>query len=127
MSGGITIINHMIPEWFYHADLKCLMTLYVDVSISAGETFMHDDVVRNILHYVHDGSHTTEDSMQILVTDGVTTATTQLEIHVSGTDSEGPRLAPGSLLTISVPEKSSETITRSHLAYTVSISFFPDG
>ncbi|XP_078258376.1 extracellular matrix organizing protein FRAS1 isoform X5 [Rhinoraja longicauda] len=87
------------------------------VEMVKGETFMHDDVIRNILHYVHDGSHTTEDSMQILVTDGVTTATTQLEIHVSGTDSEGPRLAPGSLLTISMPEKSSEIITRSHLAY----------
>ncbi|XP_062899606.1 extracellular matrix protein FRAS1 isoform X1 [Mobula hypostoma] len=87
------------------------------VEMVKGETFTHDDVVRNILHYVHDGTPATEDSMQILVTDGVTTATTLLEIHVSGTDSEGPQLVPGSLLTISVPEKSFATITRSHLAY----------
>ncbi|XP_038647741.1 extracellular matrix protein FRAS1 [Scyliorhinus canicula] len=82
-----------------------------------GDTFTHDDLVRNAIHYVHGGTLTTEDNMQILVTDGITTATTMLEVHISATDSDGPRLAPESLLTISVPAKSLKTITRSHLAY----------
>ncbi|XP_069782867.1 extracellular matrix organizing protein FRAS1 [Narcine bancroftii] len=78
--------------------------------VAGGEAFTHDT-----LHYVHDGTLTSEESIQIL--DGITMATTLLEIQDSGADSDGPRLAPGSPLTISVPEQSSETITRSHLAY----------
>ncbi|XP_059502133.1 extracellular matrix protein FRAS1 isoform X2 [Stegostoma tigrinum] len=83
-----------------------------------GDTFTHDDIARNAIHYIHGGTPTTQDRMQILVTDGVTTATTLLEVHISAIDGDGPMLAPESLLTISVPAKSFETITRSHLAYT---------
>ncbi|XP_065453534.1 extracellular matrix organizing protein FRAS1 isoform X1 [Chrysemys picta bellii] len=86
--------------------------------MKAGDTFTYEDVTRNALQYVHDGSSVAEDSMEISVTDGVTTATTVLKVKVSLMDSDGPRLAPGCSLTVTVASKSSVTLSRSHLAYT---------
>uniref|UniRef100_A0A4W3I1G5 Fraser extracellular matrix complex subunit 1 n=1 Tax=Callorhinchus milii TaxID=7868 RepID=A0A4W3I1G5_CALMI len=80
-----------------------------------GDAFTQDNVERNTLQYLHHGSQTTEDSMRILVTDGVTSVTVLLKVWVTVND--GPQLAPGSLLSISVPEKNSGAVTRSHLAY----------
>ncbi|XP_062470145.1 extracellular matrix organizing protein FRAS1 [Pezoporus occidentalis] len=85
--------------------------------MGAGDTFTYEDVTRNALQYVHDGSSATEDSMEISVTDGVTTVTTVLRVEVSLLDTNGPQLAPGCLLAVTVASKSSVTLSRLHLAY----------
>uniref|UniRef100_A0A8C9EKS7 Calx-beta domain-containing protein n=1 Tax=Pavo cristatus TaxID=9049 RepID=A0A8C9EKS7_PAVCR len=89
----------------------------VQKHMRAGDTFTYEDVTRNALQYVHDGSSVAEDSMEISVTDGVTTVTTVLRVEVSLLDSSGPQLAPGCLLAITVASKSSATLSRLHLAY----------
>jgi len=62
--------------------------------------------------------------MEISVTDGVTTVTTVLRVEVSLLDNNGPQLAPGCLLAITVASKSSVTLSRLHLAYIVSFHLF---
>lgn len=94
------------------------------ISFWEGDTFTYEDVTRNALQYVHDGSAAAEDSMEISVTDGVTTVTTVLRVEVSLLDNSGPQLAPGCLLAITVASKSSATLSRLHLAYTVSFCLF---
>ncbi|MEE6460302.1 hypothetical protein FKM82_000916 [Ascaphus truei] len=89
----------------------------IQAPMNAGDTFTYEDVNRNALHYLHDGSTTSEDSMEIAVTDGITTTTTLLRVVVSLANDNGPRLVPGSLLAITVTSRSSVIITRSHLAY----------
>ncbi|XP_066488376.1 extracellular matrix organizing protein FRAS1 [Tiliqua scincoides] len=86
--------------------------------LGAGDTFTYEEMARNDLQYVHDGSSTTEDSMEVAVTDGVTKTVTVLKVEVLLMDNDGPRLAPGCSLTVTVPSKGSVIITRSHLAYT---------
>nr|XP_014352206.1 PREDICTED: extracellular matrix protein FRAS1-like [Latimeria chalumnae] len=81
----------------------------------AGDIFTNDEIMQNPLEYIHDGTTTTEDKMEFSVTDGFASVTTVVKVRVTGED--GPRLAPGSFLTIAVAEKSSVVITRSHLAY----------
>lgn len=89
-----------------------------------GDTFTYEDVTRNALQYVHDGSAAAEDSMEISVTDGVTTVTTVLRVDVSQLDTHGPQLAPGCSLAVTVASKSSVTLSRQHLAYTVGFHLF---
>ncbi|XP_064918597.1 extracellular matrix organizing protein FRAS1 isoform X3 [Columba livia] len=84
----------------------------------AGDTFTYEDVTRTALQYVHDGSSAAEDSMEISVTDGVTTVSTVLRVAVSPWESSAPQLAPGCSLAITVPSNSSVTLSRLHLAYT---------
>lgn len=62
--------------------------------------------------------------MEISVTDGVTTVTTVLRVEVSLLDTDGPQLAPGCLLAVTVASKSSVTLSRLHLAYIVSFHLF---
>ncbi|XP_053260348.1 extracellular matrix organizing protein FRAS1 [Podarcis raffonei] len=85
--------------------------------LSAGDTFTYEEVTRNALQYIHDGSSAAEDTMEISVTDGITTATAILKVEVALINSEGPRLDPGCSLSITVAAKSSVIITRSHFAY----------
>ncbi|XP_007496032.2 extracellular matrix organizing protein FRAS1 isoform X2 [Monodelphis domestica] len=85
--------------------------------MNTGDHFTYKDITQNALRYVHDGSSATEDRMEISVTDGIATATTLVNVEVSWTDRSSPRLATGSLLTATLPSKSSITLTRSHLAY----------
>ncbi|XP_069482442.1 extracellular matrix organizing protein FRAS1 [Ambystoma mexicanum] len=87
------------------------------IHMTAGNTFTYEEVTRNALQYVHDGSSVVEDSMEISVTDGVFSATTVVRVEVSLSSKNGPHLVPGTLQTITVAGKSSVTITRSHLAY----------
>lgn len=102
------------------------LSSFPDLCISSweGDTFTYEDVTRNALQYVHDGSSAAEDSMEISVTDGVTTVTTVLRVEVSLLDNNGPQLAPGCLLAITVASKSSATLSRLHLAYIVSFRLF---
>ncbi|XP_071971616.1 extracellular matrix organizing protein FRAS1 [Engystomops pustulosus] len=90
----------------------------IQTPMTTDDTFTYEDLNRNAVHYVHDGSATTEDSMEIAVTDGVTSTTTLLKVLVTLANDNGPRLVPGSLLSVTVPSKSSVVITSSNLAYT---------
>lgn len=85
-----------------------------------GDTFTYDDVERNALQYMHDGSSAWEDSMEISVTDGLTVTTSEVKVKVSPSENRGPRLAPGSSLSMNVPSQRTALITRSQLAYVVS-------
>uniref|UniRef100_A0ABM5GKG1 Extracellular matrix organizing protein FRAS1 n=1 Tax=Pogona vitticeps TaxID=103695 RepID=A0ABM5GKG1_9SAUR len=83
-----------------------------------GDTFTYEEITHNALQYIHDGSSTTADKMEISVTDGLTTATVVLKVEVTPREIDGPKLDPSCSLAIAVAGKSSVTITRSHLAYT---------
>lgn len=85
-----------------------------------GDTFTYDEVERNVLQYVHDGSSAWEDSLEISVTDGLTVTTSEVKVEVSPSENRGPRLAPGSSLSMTVASQHTAIITRSHLAYVVS-------
>ncbi|CAH6883331.1 Fras1 [Phodopus roborovskii] len=86
-------------------------------SMAAGDTFTYSEVERNILQYVHDGSSAWEDSMVISVTDGLTVTTSEVKVEVSPSENRGPRLAPGSSLSMTVASQRTAVITRSNLAY----------
>lgn len=85
-----------------------------------GDTFTHEDVEKNVLQYVHDGSSAREDSMEITVTDGISATAVEVRVEVSLSQARGPRLAAGASLSLTVAGKSTAVITRSHLAYVVS-------
>lgn len=85
--------------------------------MAAGDTFTHEDVEKNVLQYVHDGSSAREDSMEITVTDGISATAVEVRVEVSLSQARGPRLAAGASLSLTVAGKSTAVITRSHLAY----------
>jgi hypothetical protein len=87
-----------------------------------GDTFTYDDIEKNAVLYVHDGSFAREDSMEISVTDGLTVTTSEVRVEVSLSEDHGPQLAASSSLSITVASQSTAIITRSHLAYVVSYS-----
>lgn len=90
------------------------------VLFSKGDTFTYEDIEKNALQYLHDGSSTREDSMEISVTDGTLSTTVEVRVEVSLSEDPGPQLAAGTSLSITVASKSTAVITRSHLAYVVS-------
>ncbi|KAL6048030.1 hypothetical protein STEG23_036151, partial [Scotinomys teguina] len=85
--------------------------------MAAGDTFTYDEVERNTLQYIHDGSSAWEDSMELSVTDGLTVTTAEVRVEVSPSEKRGPRLAPGSSLSMTVASQRTAAITRSNLAY----------
>lgn len=85
-----------------------------------GDTFTYEDIEKNVLQYLHDGSSAREDSMEISVSDGISVTTVEVNVEVLGSEGQGPRLAAGASLSIAVTSKSTAEITRSHLAYVVS-------
>lgn len=85
--------------------------------MAAGDTFTYDEVERNALQYIHDGSSAWEDSMEISVTDGLTVTTSEVKVEVSPSETRGPRLAPGSSLSMTVANQRTAVITRANLAY----------
>lgn len=58
--------------------------------------------------------------MEISVTDGLTVTTSEVKVEVSPSENRGPRLAPGSSLSVTVASQRTAVITRSNLAYVVS-------
>ncbi|XP_022361766.1 extracellular matrix protein FRAS1 [Enhydra lutris kenyoni] len=82
-----------------------------------GDTFTYEDIEKNVLQYLHDGSSAREDSMEISVTDGTSATTVEVKVEVSLSEDRGPQLAAGASLSITVASKSTAVITRSHLAY----------
>ncbi|ETE61256.1 Extracellular matrix protein FRAS1, partial [Ophiophagus hannah] len=87
------------------------------VYMATGDSFTYEEITRNALHYLHDGSSSEEDSMEISVTDGATKNVVLLKVEVTPVDINGPRLDPSCSLSITVAGKNSVIITRSHFAY----------
>ncbi|XP_058403319.1 extracellular matrix organizing protein FRAS1 isoform X7 [Diceros bicornis minor] len=85
--------------------------------MATGDTFTYEDIEKNVLQYLHDGSYAREDSMEISVTDGTSATTVEVRVEVSLSEDRGPRLAAGASLSITVASKTTAVITRSHLAY----------
>uniref|UniRef100_A0A8C0P6N5 Fraser extracellular matrix complex subunit 1 n=1 Tax=Canis lupus familiaris TaxID=9615 RepID=A0A8C0P6N5_CANLF len=92
-------------------------TTEFQVPMATGDTFTYEDIEKNVLQYLHDGSSAQEDSMEITVTDGLAATTVEVKVEVSLSEDQGPQLAAGASLSITVASKSTAVITRSHLAY----------
>lgn len=84
-----------------------------------GDTFTFSDITRNVLQYEHTGLTTEEDIMIFSVTDGMSMASTTVQVTILEVKGDGPRRDPKAVLSMEVGEKSSTVIRRSHLAYVV--------
>ncbi|MEQ2200454.1 hypothetical protein XENOCAPTIV_029659, partial [Xenoophorus captivus] len=89
-----------------------------NVRMSNGDTFTFSDVTHKVLLYRHAGLSTQDDAMSFSVSDGISMATTVVQVIVQGEAGDGPRRDPAATLSLEVGEKSSTVIRRSHLAYT---------
>ncbi|XP_070250414.1 extracellular matrix organizing protein FRAS1 [Myotis yumanensis] len=85
--------------------------------MAPGDTFTYEDIEKNVLQYLHDGSSAREDSLEISVTDGLSAMTVDVRVEVSLSGAPAPRLAAGASLSMTVASESTAVITRSHLAY----------
>ncbi|XP_041644401.1 extracellular matrix protein FRAS1 [Cheilinus undulatus] len=88
------------------------------ISMNNGDTFTFADITRNVLLYRHGGLSTQEDAITFSVSDGISMATTVVQVVVLGRGGDGPQRDPAASLSVEVGEKSSTVIRRSHLAYT---------
>ncbi|CAK6982945.1 LOW QUALITY PROTEIN: extracellular matrix protein FRAS1, partial [Scomber scombrus] len=83
------------------------------------DIFTFSDVTRNVLLYRHAGLSNQDDAMTFSVSDGISMATTAVQVAVLGVaGGDGPQRDPEATLSLEVGEKSSSVIRRSHLAYT---------
>uniref|UniRef100_A0A3Q2PFS0 Fraser extracellular matrix complex subunit 1 n=1 Tax=Fundulus heteroclitus TaxID=8078 RepID=A0A3Q2PFS0_FUNHE len=89
-----------------------------NMRMSNGDTFTFSDVTRKVLLYRHAGLSTQDDAMSFSVSDGISMASTVVQVTVLGEAGEAPRRDPAATLSLEVGEKSSTVIRRSHLAYT---------
>uniref|UniRef100_A0A8P4K7M3 Fraser extracellular matrix complex subunit 1 n=1 Tax=Dicentrarchus labrax TaxID=13489 RepID=A0A8P4K7M3_DICLA len=89
-----------------------------DGSAHTSDTFTFSDVTRNVLLYRHTGLSTQDDAITFSVSDGISMATTAVQVVVLGAGDDGPQRDPAATLSMEVGEKSSTLIRRSHLAYT---------
>ncbi|KAM7019160.1 LOW QUALITY PROTEIN: extracellular matrix organizing protein FRAS1 [Tautogolabrus adspersus] len=87
-------------------------------SMNNGDTFTFSDVTRSVLQYRHAGLSTQEDAITFSVSDGISMATTVVQVVVLGAGGEGPQRDPVASLSMEVGEKSSSVIRRTHLSYT---------
>nr|XP_039273813.1 extracellular matrix protein FRAS1-like [Styela clava] len=88
------------------------------VMLREGDSFTHDEIQRNSLHYVHDGSdEVLTDQLQVSVTDVTHTATKVIQVSVLKTDSTGPTPDLSSELSLVVNGGSVATLKRENLAY----------
>ncbi|XP_036955362.1 extracellular matrix protein FRAS1 isoform X2 [Acanthopagrus latus] len=88
------------------------------ISMTNGDTFTFSDVTRNVLLYRHAGLSNHDDAITFSVSDGISMATTVVQVVVLGAGDNGPQRDPTATLSLEVGEKSSTLIRRSHLAYT---------
>ncbi|XP_032434237.1 extracellular matrix organizing protein FRAS1 isoform X1 [Xiphophorus hellerii] len=89
-----------------------------NIRMSNGDTFSFADVTHKVLLYRHAGLSTQDDAMSFSVSDGISMATTVVQVTVLDGAGDGPRRDPAASLSLEVGEKSSTVIRRSHLAYT---------
>lgn len=87
-------------------------------SLTNGDTFTFSDVTRNVLLYRHGGLSDRDDAFTISVSDGISMATTVVQVAVVGAGDDGPRRDSAATLSLEVGEKSSTVIGRSQLAFT---------
>lgn len=87
---------------------------------SAGDTFTFSDVTRGVLLYRHAGLSGRDDTFTISVSDGISMATTVVQVALVGAGEDGPQRDPAATLSLEVGQKSSTVIGRSYLAFTVS-------
>lgn len=87
---------------------------------SPGDTFSFSDVTRNILLYRHAGLSAEDDSMTFSVSDGISMATTVVQVQVLRDGGLGPQRDATASMILEVGEKSSTVIRRSQLSYSVS-------
>uniref|UniRef100_A0A3Q2DG67 Fraser extracellular matrix complex subunit 1 n=1 Tax=Cyprinodon variegatus TaxID=28743 RepID=A0A3Q2DG67_CYPVA len=90
-----------------------------------GDTFTFSDITRKVLLYRHAGLSNQDDAMSFSVSDGISMATTVVQVTVLSSvseESDGPRRDPAATLSLEVGEKSSTVIRRSHIAYIDSTS-----
>ncbi|XP_059921872.1 extracellular matrix protein FRAS1 isoform X2 [Gadus macrocephalus] len=92
--------------------------LHSDIPMKTGEVFSFSDVTRNSLQYQHTVLSKQEDAITFSVSDGISMATTVVQVVILEAGADGPRKDPGSILSLEVGEKSSTVLRRSHLAYT---------
>lgn len=100
-----------------------IVTLYTSVhtsSFAPGDTFTFSDITRNVLLYRHAGLSNRDDAITFSVSDGITMATTVVQVVVLGAGDDRPQRDPVATLSLEVGEKSSTVFRRSHLSYTVS-------
>ncbi|XP_056136283.1 extracellular matrix protein FRAS1 [Lampris incognitus] len=90
--------------------------------LNAGDIFTFSDVTRNILHYQHTDLSAQEDAITFSVSDGISMATTVVQVAVVGGGADGPKRDPGSTLALEVSEKSSTVIRHWNLAFTDDVS-----
>uniref|UniRef100_A0A3Q1CIX6 VWFC domain-containing protein n=1 Tax=Amphiprion ocellaris TaxID=80972 RepID=A0A3Q1CIX6_AMPOC len=83
-----------------------------------GDIFTFSDVTRNVLLYRHAGLSAQDDAITFSVSDGISMATTVVQVAVLGAGGDGPQRDPAATLSLEVGEKSSSMIRRSNLAYT---------
>lgn len=88
--------------------------------IPPGDIFTFSDITRNVLLYRHTGLSTQDDAITFSVSDGISMASTVVQVVVLGAGDDGPQRDPAATLSLEVAERSSTVIRRSHLAYTVS-------
>ncbi|KAM8885583.1 extracellular matrix organizing protein FRAS1 isoform 1-T2 [Spinachia spinachia] len=86
--------------------------------LANGDIFTFSDVTRHVLLYRHAGLTDQEDAIAFSVSDGISMATTRVQVVVLGAGGDGPQRDPAATLSLQVAEKSSSVIRRSHLAYT---------
>uniref|UniRef100_A0A3Q3MY85 Fraser extracellular matrix complex subunit 1 n=1 Tax=Mastacembelus armatus TaxID=205130 RepID=A0A3Q3MY85_9TELE len=88
------------------------------ISMANGDIFTFSDITRNVLLYRHAGLSTQDDTITFSVSDGISMATTVVQVTVLGAGGDGPQRDPTATLSLEVGEKSSTVIRRSHLTYT---------
>ncbi|XP_074526804.1 extracellular matrix organizing protein FRAS1 [Halichoeres trimaculatus] len=91
-------------------------------TMNNGDTFTFSDVTRNILLYRHAGLSAQDDAITFSVSDGISMATTVVQVEVLGAGGNGPQRDPMASLSLEVSQKSSTVIRPSHLAYTDDLS-----
>ncbi|XP_023814674.1 extracellular matrix protein FRAS1 isoform X2 [Oryzias latipes] len=88
-----------------------------ETPLSHGDTFSFSDVTRNILLYRHAGLSAEDDSMTFSVSDGISMATTVVQVQVLRDGGLGPQRDATASMILEVGEKSSTVIRRSQLSY----------
>ena len=70
----------------------------------AGDTFIYTDLAGNKFQYVHDGSGTLYDTMQISISDGIHDTAASVDVRVIRVDQSAPHLLPSASCRLVVKE-----------------------